>query len=281
MYLPHFKCKILENLLGVKAMESLDLLFRRRIGFHEGWMTFDDLPALLTATSLALPFENLAVIERRELPITRRNLIAKLLLNQEGGLCYELNPLLYFFLLDSGFDVSMVRGIVYDPEAKAFVATGHTHVTLLLQHQGNTYLVDTGFGGFLPLRPVPLDGNAVISKNGEFRVRPAIGKNAVHGDFLFELKQRYKDDDWRIGFVFDSRQPITATECEEIRQIIAQHPASIFNRRPLVTKLTERGSVTLTDTSLTIMEEGSVLKQPVSPERFVELLALHFGLFDN
>jgi N-hydroxyarylamine O-acetyltransferase len=262
-------------------MESLDLLFRSRIGFPEGTLTFDDLPALLTATSLVLPFENLAVIEGREFPVTRRNLIAKLLLNQEGGLCYELNPLLYFFLLDNGFDVSMVRGIVYDAEARTFVATGHTHVTLLLQHQGNTYLVDTGFGGFLPLCPVPLDGNAVISRNGEFRISPAIGKNAVHGDFVFELKQRYRDDDWRIGFVFDSRQPITTAECEEIRQIIAKHPASIFNRRPLVTKLTERGSVTLTDKSLTIMEEGRLLKQPVNPERFADLLTLHFGLFDN
>ncbi|HZV97394.1 MAG TPA: arylamine N-acetyltransferase [Methylophilaceae bacterium] len=260
-------------------MESLDSLFRSRIGFNRrGALRFDDLPALLAATSLAFPFENLAIVERRGLPISRENLITKLLIRNEGGLCYELNPLLYFFLLENEFDVTMVRGIVYNPELGAFVGTGHTHVTILLRHQGMTYVVDTGFGIFLPLHPVSLKGNLVSSHNGEFRVRPAIGENAVHGDFVFELKQRYKDPDWRIGYVFDSRHAITTTECEEIRQIIAGHSASPFNKRPLVAKLTERGSITLTNMSLIITEDGNVSKEPVRPEQLRDLLALHFKL---
>ena len=93
------------------AMDSLDMLFRKRIGYSSSdALTFDDLPALLTVTSQTLPFENLAVIARRGLPITRENLIEKILVRREGGLCYELNPLLYFFLLENGFDVSMRRG---------------------------------------------------------------------------------------------------------------------------------------------------------------------------
>lgn len=260
-------------------MESLNFLFRKRIGYSgSGTLTFGDLPALLTATSFALPFENLAVIERRGLPITRENLVTKLLVRNEGGLCYELNPLLYFFLRDNGFDVSMVRGTVYDSETKTFVATGRTHVTLLLRHQGETYIVDTGFGIYLPLQPVPLKGDTVSSRNGEFRIRPAIGENAIHGDFVFELKQRHKDIDWRTGYVFDSRNAITTAECEEIRQIIAEHPSSPFNKRPLVAKLTERGSITLTNMSLVITEDGNVSKEQVSPERFRDLLAMHFKL---
>ena len=260
------------------AMDSLDALFRKRIGFsHSGALTFDDLPTLLTATSLALPFENLAIIERRGLPITRENLIEKILVRREGGLCYELNPLLYFFLLENGFDVSMRRGIVFSAETQTFAATGHTHVTILLQHEGQTYLVDTGFGGYLPLRPVPLDGETVESSNGEFSIRPATGENAVHGDLVFELKQRYKDDDWRVGYVFDSRHPITTVECEEIRQVIVEHPASNFNQRPLVTRLTKRGSVTLTDTSLSLVDDGKVLKESVELEKFSALLVQYFG----
>lgn len=100
-------------------MESLDSLFRKRIGYSgSGTLAFSDLPALLAAASLALPFENLVVIERRGLPITRENLVTKLLVRNEGELCYELNPLIYFFLLDNGFDVTMVRGIVYDPRRR-------------------------------------------------------------------------------------------------------------------------------------------------------------------
>lgn len=258
-------------------MDSLDMLFRKRIGYSSSdALTFDDLPALLSATSQTLPFENLAIIKRRGLPITRENLVDKMLIRREGGLCYELNPLLYFFLLENGFNVSMRRGIVFSAETQTFAATGHTHVTILLQHEGQTYLVDTGFGGYLPLRPVTLDGETVESSNGEFRIRPATGENAVHGDLVFELKQRYKDEDWRVGYVFDSVHPISTVECEEIRQVIAEHPASLFNKRPLVTRLTERGSVTLTDTSLSVMESGEVLKESVKLERFSEFLAQYF-----
>lgn len=263
----------------VKLMEMFDSLFRKRIAFDgTSRLAFDDLPALLVATSLALPFENLAIVEGRGSPISKENLIAKLLVRNEGGLCYELNPLLYFFLLENGFDVTMVRGIVFSAETRAFVGTGHTHVTLLLRHQDMIYLVDTGFGGFLPLRPVPFNGDVAASDNGEFRVRPATSENAVHGDFIFELKQRYKDEDWRLGYVFDSRHPITTAECEEIRRVIAEHPASPFNKRPLVTKLTERGSITLTDASLTIMEDGNVSKETFGPEQFEYLLTSYFKL---
>lgn len=259
-------------------METLDTLFRQRVGFGSGALMFDDLPALLIATSLALPFENLAVVQQRGLPITRENLVTKLLMRNEGGLCYELNPLLYFFLLDNGFDVSMVRGIVLDPATRTFAGTGHTHVTLLLRHQGMTYLADTGFGSFLPLCPVPMNGELAISENGEFRIQPATGEHATHGDYAFMLKQRHKDVDWRVGFVFDSRNSITTVECEEIRRIIAEHPESNFNKRPLVAKLTERGSITLTDMSLIITEDGQVSKEPVNSERFGELLGRYFKL---
>lgn len=265
--------------MGVNAMETLDSLFRKRVGFeYEDALAFDHLPALLTATSLALPFENLAIIQQRGLPITRQNLVTKLLMRNEGGLCYELNPLLYFFLLENGFDVTMVRGIVYDASTKTFAETGHTHVTLLLRHESMTYLVDTGFGGFLPLCPVPMNGTLATSNNGEFRIQPAADEHAGLGDFTFMLKQRHKDVDWRVGFVFDSRNAISTAECEDIRRIIADHPASNFNKRPLVAKLTERGSVTLTDMSLIITEEGQASKEPVSPERFGELLARYFNI---
>lgn len=51
---------------------------------------------------------------------------------------------------------------------------GRTHVTILLKHEGQIYLIDTGFGGNLPLKPVPLNGETVISQNGEFRIKKKI-----------------------------------------------------------------------------------------------------------
>lgn len=258
-------------------VQDLDRLFRRRIGCPEdAVLTFDDLPLILERTGRTLPFENLRIIERRMLPITESNLIDKVLVSREGGLCYELNSLFCLFLQANGFDAVMARGIVYNHDQQAYTGTGRTHVNVLLRHEGQTYVIDTGFGGNLPLRPVPLSGESVSSASGEFRIRPAEGEHAAHGDYSFEMKQRYKDDDWRLGYTFDSRHPVGLAACGEIQGIIASHPDSGFNKRPLVTRLTERGSVTLTDTSLTITDEGRITKNTFEPEQFGELLTKHF-----
>src|SRR5690554_3817552 len=97
--------------------------------------------------ALCLPFENLRVINNRAEKITKKNLVEKILFQEEGGLCYELNPILYFFLQENAFQVSLVRGVVYSERNKDWSATGKTHVAILLNHEGKVYLVDGGFGG--------------------------------------------------------------------------------------------------------------------------------------
>ena len=41
---------------------------------------------------------------------------------------------------------------------------------ILLSHNEQIYLIDTGFGVNLPLQPVPLSGQIARSANGEFRI---------------------------------------------------------------------------------------------------------------
>lgn len=140
-------------------MEDMKARFLKRIGLtldeHEP-IAFEHVDRILEQATLTLPFENLCVVEQRTKPISRESLIEKVLVQKEGGLCYELNPTLYYFLLDAGFDVKLTRGAVFDTAAGAFTTTGRTHVAILLHHEGQTYLIDTGFGGNLPLKPVPL-----------------------------------------------------------------------------------------------------------------------------
>jgi arylamine N-acetyltransferase len=42
----------------------------------------------------------------------------------EGGLCFQLNPLLYFFLVENGFHAVLVRGVVYNNATKEWPNTG-------------------------------------------------------------------------------------------------------------------------------------------------------------
>lgn len=258
-------------------MSELNARFRARIGLPENEeISFDSLDRVLERTAFAIPFENLRIMERRTGEITMPNLMHQILVNGEGGVCYELNTILYGFLRDNGFDVALTRGVVYNYEAGCYSALGRTHVTILLNHGGQPYLVDTGFGGNLPLTPVPLTGEAATSRNGAFRIRSGDGEPGEH---VLEVMLKHKHNEWKIGYAFDTGKLMTdLAECNDIQHTIAEHEQSAFNKNPLVTKLTPRGSITVTDSSLTRWVDGVMTKEPIDRDRFRLLLREEFGL---
>ncbi|WP_088013509.1 arylamine N-acetyltransferase family protein [Gottfriedia acidiceleris] len=258
-------------------MSELNLMFRKRIGLRDDEViNFDNLNIILEKTAKNIPFENLCIIENKTNGITRENLISKLLVKNEGGLCYELNSLLYLFLLENGFNVRLARGVVYDNVAQKYPTFGRTHVTILLTQNKETYLIDTGFGANLPLKAVPFTGEKITSSNGEFRIKK---EDTEYGDYVLLLKLKHKDPNWRIGYAFDSRDIISdVSEFNEIQTIIAEHEESPFNKNPLITQLTNEGNKTLTNTSFTQWINGVVTKEGIDEMRYRELAKQHFGL---
>ncbi|MBO7743032.1 arylamine N-acetyltransferase [Paenibacillus sp. MWE-103] len=258
-------------------MDELDRLYRERIGMAaDEPLEFAGLSRLLEKTAAAFPFENMRVLDGRACPITKPYLTNKLLLEKEGGLCYELNSLLYLFLAENGFRVVLASGVNYDREAQRYLTLGRSHIVVLLVYEERRYLLDAGFGANLPLTPVPLNGDAVDSPNGTFRIRPEDG---IPGDCRLEVKIKHKDTEWQIGYAFDSGTPIAGlTVSEDIRRLVAEHPESKFNKRPLATKLTETGNITLTDDSFTEWRDGIVTKESIDGPRYRELLRTRFGL---
>lgn len=258
-------------------MNQLNSLFRKRIGIADNEMiTYEKLDNILEKTAQNIPFENLCIINHKTKEISKDNLIQKMLIKNEGGLCYELNSLLYFFLIENHFNAVLSRGVVYENATQEFLTLGRTHVTILLTHQGETYLMDTGFGANLPLKPVPLTGEIVTSNNGDFRIEKM---NTEHGDYVLTLKLKHKDTNWRIGYAFDSKKTITdVSDFNEVQTIITDHQDSPFNKNPLITRITNEGNITLTNTSFTQWVDGIVKKVEIDNERFKELTKEHFGM---
>lgn len=258
-------------------MATVNDLFRKRIGFGlDEPVNFDNLKQLLERTAWALPFENVCVMNGGTAEITDESLKEKILIRNEGGLCYDLNAILYLFLLENGLDATLIRGAVYDASNQKWSETGKTHVAILIQDKGLQYLIDTGFGGNLPLTPVPLNGETVSSRNGDFRVQK---ETSDHGDYCLYMKLKHKDKEWRKGYAFDSNDTTTTiNDLNEIQEIIANHPGSVFKKRLLITKLTDRGSVTLAGNSATTWTDGVMEKEEINDERFKELARELFGL---
>lgn len=262
------------------AINSLDKLFRKRIQYSSrGPVTFQDLDVILEKMALHIPFENVCIIEERSRILTKDHLVNKMLILNEGGLCYELNSLLYLFIVENGFEASLIQGAVYDHASGAFGRIGRTHVAVKVCHEKQDYILDGGFGGNIPMKPVPLSGETVSSANGEFRIRAG---ETAYGDYRLEMKLKHKDTDWRIGYAFDSKRTIRDVRfLDDVRVTVEEHPASPFNKHRLLTKRTDDGSVTLTETSFTQWKKGNVKKREINSEEYQELLNLWFSQTDK
>ncbi len=257
-------------------MKKINTLLRERIGMsQEEKIEFDNLHTLLPQLAKELPFENLCIIENRTSELTEENLAHKFFTRNEGGVCYELNSLLYLFLVENNFDVKLVRGVIYENENNKWNDIGKTHVAILITYKEKIYLIDTGFGGNLPLKPVPLTGEEVHSSNGDFRVRNI---KTEHGNYIFEMKVRNKDSDWKWGYAFDALESIGEIgELNEVQDIIVNHPQSPFNKKPLITRLTHDGNVTATEQSFTEWKDGKLTKREMNREEFEKLIQNYFG----
>lgn len=256
-------------------MNNLNKLFRKRIGIDENEkITFDMLGDVLEKTALSIPFENMCIVSNKTNEVNKENLINKILVKNEGGLCYELNSILYLFLQENGYNVSLVTGVVFNQADQIWSKTGRTHAAILLANEGEMYLIDTGFGSNLPLKPVQLNGEIVTSATGEFRVSQV---DSEQGDFILEIKLKHRDQVWRTGYAFDSIHPVqNLMEMDVIQKIVTESHLSPFNKNPLMTKLTTNGSLTLTNTSITQWIDGVMRKETIDENQFKELMKQHF-----
>lgn len=156
----------------------------------------------------------------------------------------------------------------YNYSSQKWSTMGKTHVANMIKHNGHFYIVDIGFGGSSPLKLVPLNGETVTSNNGEFKVENI---DSEHGDSIFYMKLKHKDTDWKIGYAFDSKKVIKdLSELNEVQKINTEHPESKFNKKPLITKFTDKGTMTLTDTSFTECVDGKSKKKRLINNYFMK-----------
>lgn len=122
------------------------------------------LPLALTKSALdllheahvaSIPFENIDAQLGRNPPFDAANIFNKLVAQERGGWCYEMNGLLACALTTLGFTVVRVGGDVRSrgstPQHR------YDHMALIVSTISGNYLADVGFGGLmrhpLPLQP--------------------------------------------------------------------------------------------------------------------------------
>ncbi|MEC1549266.1 arylamine N-acetyltransferase [Bacillus rugosus] len=252
----------------IKMSDFLNDCFQK-IGWEKDHVSFDDLPLFLKAMAYRFPFENRAVLAKENYKVTKEELWRRLVKEQHGGLCYDLNGFLYFVLRDAGFRVRLIRGTIYAGHQEEW-ALDRTHAAVLLSAEQGDYIVDIGFGINLALQPIPFSGETVQSPVGSFRIKEEETEKGSH------VLLMDKGEGWQIGYAFTLEES-DPDDLDDMKDIIHSHEKSPFNKSLLASKLTPNGRMVMSDRHFTIHENGGEgQKSDIGPSEFEEKLNTHF-----
>lgn len=215
-----------------------------------------------------VPFENLDVQNGVEVSTDLDDLYQKIVEENRGGYCYEVNTFFAAYLKEKGFETHFLSATIHTPDGGRSLEDSHMSLAVVIN--GETYIADVGFGD-LPVKAmhVTQDGSDVVKDvNGEYR--------AIKEDSMIYV-QKYMDEAWQTKYEATD-QPRTLSFFDDKLEYNQHHPDSVFVRKLIVTKPTTTGRVTMTQDHLTVTDENGKHKTEVTPDNYQQLLQQYFGI---
>lgn len=230
-------------------------------------LTLDYLTYLQKQHVLHVHFENLDIMKKKPLSLHVDALYQKIVVEQHGGVCYELNGLFYHLLKELGFNPHLMVGTVYAGNGNWALKNGHMFIIVSLEDK--EYVVDVGFGGNCPRLPVPISGENVIDSDGIYRVMNDKDQS------LFYLQKKTADK-WDTLYRFET--PSNKWNLDNVHPICVlteTSPQSKFNKKYFLSRVTEDGRITLSGNTLIIVEGKEKIKKKLK-EHEIEKAAQHY-----
>ena len=217
--------------------------YLQRIGASAGGaITEARLAELQRANLFALPFENFDIQLGRGINLDPQHLIDKLLRNQRGGYCFELNGLFLSALRAEGFEARPLLARVH----VSGEPSGRSHQLSLVTLSGRNWITDVGFGGACPRLPMPLEYHTEVAQDGQvFRLTEhPLG-------YLLQLQQ--ENGQWLDLYSFDLT-PVVANDIVYGNHFTSTHPASFFTTARIAVRWTPEGQQRLFNFSATTVK---------------------------
>jgi N-hydroxyarylamine O-acetyltransferase len=218
------------------------------------------------AHASSIPFENLDIMLGRTPGLDMPTLQGKLLRRARGGYCYEHNLLFGALLERLGFRVTRLAARVGPPDR----LPPKTHMLLMVEAEGRTWLADVGFGAGLR-QPMPLEPDVEVSQSGwTYRLRRT-------DDRLWRLMSR-EGDAWSDLYHF------TLEAQHHVDYVMANHftatyPSSPFVQRMVAIRTEPDVRHALRGTELvTSRPDGSEESRTVAADEILDVLATVFAI---
>lgn len=233
--------------------------------------------ALHWAHVLAIPFENLDPLAGVTPALDDSALYDKLVTRRRGGYCFEQNLLMARVLVAAGFTVSChaARVLWHAPEGSdeqtLLRSLPPTHLCLKVRTQEEEFIVDVGFGGLTPPRPLDFVSGLVQSSSHEdFRL--------LHtgDDWIVQARM---PAGWKSLYAMDPRERFQP-DLEMMNWWVATHPESRFVNHLVLARVHEQGRHALLDTRLSSYDLAGKLRctEASDQKALTAMLRDYFGL---
>ena len=215
---------------------------------------------------LHIPFENLDIHRNVEIRLELDRIYDKIVNQNRGGFCYELNGLFCELLIQLGFQVDRISARVFTDE-KGY-GPEMDHLALIVHLPEGDYLVDVGFGEFV-LEPLKFELNIIQhDSRGSFTIDNWEGYYRVKKIELGEQKYQY---------IFHST-PRKFEEFAKICHFQQTNPDSHFRVKRAISKPTMDGRITLAGDTLKIKKNMTVTETKIEGDQaFSDALLKYFG----
>lgn len=201
--------------------------------------------------AFAIPFETFDIHNQVPIILQINCLYQKVIHDNRGGYCYELNVLFHHLLTLSGFDAYMVAGRLHHGNNK--YGREFEHMALVVELNGRLWLVDVGYGDFslTPLAIVP----GQIQSDGRHYYQ-IIDPVMVDGkSYLGVAKWNHSKQDFKIDYLFTT-EPRALEEFKGMNEYHQTSPESHFRRSLICTLPTREGRISLINNKLVRTENG-------------------------
>lgn len=232
--------------------------------------TLELLKKIHRAHYMAVPYENLDIIQGKALDLSTEALYKKIVDNKRGGYCFEINGLFGALLRSMNYNVTdhLARFLLDEEDIPM-----RRHRVLKVQIYDNYYCCDVGIGVEAPRVPLRIVEREV-QRDGfaEYRFEndPFLGWVLWQKKMLGEWKKLYAFTD-EVQLSVDFLQP--SFYCEK-------HEDSPFNKDPMFALKTEVGLNSYDGSVFRVSSKGNIMKNitPENEEEKKDLISELFGL---
>ena len=246
-------------------------LYLERIGMRPEDVshTYEFLKKMQQNHIYSVPYENLDILNDRPINLEGEALFEKIVTNHRGGYCFELGGAIMMLLKELGFETKSYFGRFLRGEKGIPV---RRHRVIVTECQGTRYIIEVGIGIEAPRAPLVLEeGIEQECSNGSFRFSK--------DDFLGWVLSEKVGEEWTPYYAFTEEEQLDidfiqpSFYCEK-------HPASPFNKSPMVAIKTPNGRRAINDHDYKIFENGELIhiEENISDARLYEILKTDFGI---